>query len=122
MAPDNKTEQVVIHHLSSFQAGDMDAVMSDYTENAKLITPTAVLSGKKEIREFLSGLLVLLPAGKSEINLEKLTVDDDLAYIVWNAKAPAIEVPMASDTFVIKGGKIHKQTFIGDMQEPGKAV
>lgn len=121
-ASDNKVEHLIMHHLSSFQTGDIDAIMSDYTENSKLITPTAVLSGKKEIRKFLSELLILLPVGESAINLEKLIVDEDLAYIVWNAKAPAVEVSFASDTFIIKGQKILKQTFIGNMQEPGKVV
>ncbi len=114
-----QVEQTIMHHLSSFQAADLKEVMSDYTDNSKLVTPTAVLSGKDEISQFLTELSTHFPVGKSQINLEKLIVDDNLAYIVWNAKTPTLEVSMASDTFIIEEGKILKQTFIGKMQELG---
>lgn len=117
---DQQVEETVMHHLSSFQAGDMNAVMSDYTDNSKLITPTAVLSGRNEIRQFLTELSTHFPVGESVFNLEKFIVDENLAYIVWNAKTPTLEISLASDTFIIKEGKILKQTFIGKMRELNK--
>ena len=114
---EQQVKEVIMHHLSSFQANDMDEVMSDYTEESKLITPTQVLSGKTEIRNFLTELSTHFPVGQSEINLENLVIDDKLAYIVWNAKTPTLDISLASDTFIIEEGKIHQQTFIGQMQE-----
>ena len=110
-------EQTVMHHLNSFQAADMNAVMSDYTDHSKLITPTAVLSGEKEIRQFLTELSTYFIVGESVINMEKFIVDDNLVYIVWNAKTPTLELSLASDTFIIENGKILKQTFVGIMRE-----
>lgn len=114
---ETQVKEIIMHHLSSFQANDMDEVMSDYTDDSKLITPTQVLSGKTEIRNFLTELSTHFPVGQSKINLENLVVDHKLAYIVWNAKTPTIEVSLASDTFIIEEGKIHQQTFIGQIQE-----
>jgi len=38
-----------------------------------------------------------------------------MVYIVWHAKTPRLEVPIGSDTFVIKDGKIYQQTFVGQL-------
>jgi len=114
---ETQIKEIIMHHLSSFQANDMDEVMFDYTDDSKLITPTQVLSGKTEIRNFLTALSTHFPEGQSKINLENIVIDNKLAYIVWNAKTPTLEVSLASDKFIIEEGKIHQQTFIGQMQE-----
>ena len=35
--------------------------------------------------------------------------EDDVAYILWQAKP---HIPMATDTFIVRQGKIMKQTFV----------
>lgn len=115
----NQVEEIVLHHLSSFLAADINEVMTDYTENSKLITPNDVLSGKKEIMQFLSKLATHFPVGASNVKLERLITDENLAYIIWNAKTPTLEVNLASDTFLIEDGKILKQTFVGNIEELG---
>lgn len=108
-------ENIIQHHLVSFQQADIDAVMSDYSENAQLITPEHEFKGREEIRGFITELSKHFPTGQSEINLEKLTTVDQLGFIVWNAKTPSVDVHSASDTFVIEDGKISYQTFAGDL-------
>ena len=112
----NQTEQIILHHLSSFQENDLDEVMADYTTESKLITPKKTFTGLQEIRDFLAELSIQFPVGKSSISLDQFTVEDNLGYIVWNGKTPSIEVSLASDTFIIQNGKIHRQTFIGDIK------
>jgi hypothetical protein len=51
-----------------------------------------------------------------------MIVHDGWVFIVWHAKTPTLHVPLASDTFLVKDGKIHRQTFVGQMQSssPGR--
>jgi hypothetical protein len=43
--------------------------------------------------------------------MDKMIIENELAYIVWHAKTPTIEIPLGTDTFIIKSGKIKRQTF-----------
>lgn len=45
--------------------------------------------------------------------MDKAVVDNAVAYILWHATTPTIEVPLGTDTFVILDGKIKFQTFAG---------
>ena len=109
----NNAETVIMHHLSSFQNNDLEAVISDYTDQSVLITQAATYTGIEEIRGFFTGLVIHFPKGKSEFELDKITYSDDMVYIVWHAKTPSLSVPIGSDTFMVKKGKIQQQTFVG---------
>lgn len=37
--------------------------------------------------------------------------EGDVAYIVWSAETPAARVPVGTDTFVVRNGKIVVHTF-----------
>jgi hypothetical protein len=43
-------------------------------------------------------------------------VSDELVFIVWHATTPSLEVALGTDTFLIKRGKINRQTFAGQMK------
>ena len=115
-APADVSSKVVVHHLTSFQENDLDAVMEDYTEESVIITQDASYRGLDEIRGFLTGLSTHFPKGKSELVLDKMVSEGELTYIVWHAKTPTLNVTLGSDTFIIKNGKITQQTFAGLMQ------
>lgn len=112
---DEAVSNIIMHHLSSFQANDLEAVVSDYTNESVLITQDAIYKGPTEIRGFFASLMPHFPKQKSDFQLDKLTVSNGMAYIVWHAKTPSLDVPLGSDTFVMKDGKIYQQTFVGQM-------
>ena len=109
------SEKVLLSHLQSFATNDLDALMSDYTEQSVLITHEQTYSGVQEIRSFFVELLTHFPKNRSNFNLDKLVVKDELVYIVWHATTPSLEVPLGTDTFVVKQGKIYQQTFAGQL-------
>jgi ketosteroid isomerase-like protein len=111
----DNTRDIITHHLSSFQENNLDAVVSDYTNESVLITQDATYKGPEEIRAFFVGLMRNFPKQKSSFELDKLVVNGDLAYIVWHARTPNLHVPLGSDTFIIKDGKIYQQTFVGQL-------
>jgi hypothetical protein len=46
----------------------------------------------------------------------KTAVKNDMFYVVWSAKTPVVEYTFATDTFIIQGGKILRQTFAGNLK------
>jgi hypothetical protein len=44
-------------------------------------------------------------------------VEGQVAYIVWSAESERYRVPLATDTFLIRGGQIAVQTFAGRIEE-----
>ena len=69
------------------------------------------LSGLKEIRKAFEALIKIFPTNGSTFKVIKTAVKDDLFYIVWSAKTPVVEYTYATDSFIIQGGKILRQTF-----------
>jgi hypothetical protein len=108
------TEKVLKHHLDSFAAGDLEAILSDYTEESFMITPDGTSKGIDELREFFAGLLQGLPPG-SRFVVQKQTIEGEYAYIVWSAGSAKMMIPFGTDTFRIVKGKIVAQTFAGQI-------
>ena len=108
-------KNVIMGHLGSFLNNDMVGVMSDYTDESVLITQEATYVGKEEIKGFFDSLIVHFPKQGSAFELDKIVVRDELVFIVWHAKTPAVEVSMGTDTFIVKNGKIWQQTFAGQL-------
>lgn len=104
----NTTKEVLDHHLQAFGEG-IDAILSDYTDSSTIITPLGTFKGLSAIREFFSNMIAGLPEGFLEaLNITNNVVDGDIAYITWQSLP---WMPMATDTFVIKDGKIRYQTY-----------
>ena len=112
---DEISKEVVMHHLNSFLDNNLEALLSDYTNESVLITQAATYSGLQEIRVFFVGLSMHFPQQKSNLVLDKVVANDDLVYIVWHANTPSLLVPIGSDTFIIKDDKIYQQTFVGQL-------
>jgi ketosteroid isomerase-like protein len=107
------TSDVLTHHLDAFGKGDLDGVMSDYTAASRLFTPSGVLRGTAPIRELFTGLLAEFAKPGMTFEMLKQEVDGDTAYIVWKAETADNRYEVATDTFIVKDGKIVTQTFAG---------
>lgn len=110
------SENVLLRHLHSFGNNDLEALMSDYTEQSVLITHDKTYNGPEEIKTFFTELMTHFPKEDSNFRLEKLVVNDELGFIVWQASTPSLQVSLGTDTFLIKRGKIYQQTFAGQMK------
>ena len=107
------TKAVLMHHLETFGANDLAGVVSDYTAESVVVTPDSTYTGLEQIENFFAGLFPAFPTEGTTINLDKMVVDNELAYIIWHGDSPVFDVPFATDTFIIVDGKIVKQTFAG---------
>ncbi|MCZ6677043.1 MAG: nuclear transport factor 2 family protein [Candidatus Poribacteria bacterium] len=112
---EGQTEATLVHHLQSFGTGDVDEIMKDYTENSVLITPDGALRGLDEIRPLFEKLTgEILPPG-SDFEMLQQVIEGEIAYIAWNAESANYNIPLGTDTFLIRDGKILTQTFAGQV-------
>ena len=104
------TQSVLDHHLDCFGRADVPGIMSDYAEDAALITPDGLFKGKEAIRAFfVEGFKEFSKA--SNFAMKKVVVDGECAFIFWDAETPNLRFESASDTFIVRGGRIVYQTF-----------
>jgi hypothetical protein len=104
------TEAVVRKHLETFLAKKgVKAIVADYDEDARLHGEAGTYRGKEEIGQFFTGFIASLPPGAIErFSLRSLRVDGEMAYITWSS---GTEIPLGTDTFVVRDGLIVRQTF-----------
>jgi hypothetical protein len=89
--------------------------MTDYTDQSVLITKEASYKGIGQIKSYFSELITHFPKNQSTFELDKLVISEDLVFIIWHANSATVQVPFATDTIIIKEGKILKQTFAGQI-------
>lgn len=99
-------------HMAAFSAGDVDALVEDYTDASVMITQDATLRGRDALRDFFSGLLSEhFRPGTYDFTMDVVRVEGDTVYIAWHASCESADVVLATDTFVLRGDKIATQTF-----------
>lgn len=103
-----QTELVLRQHLEGAAIG-VDAVMADYVDASVLITHDTTYRGPAEIRRFFTELLNGPTRGfLGSFKMIRQEIVDDVAYILWEARP---WFGRATDTFVVRNGKILAQTF-----------
>ncbi len=110
---EEKTKQVLEHHWQAFIQNNMEEVMADYTEESVLITPDRTYKGLEEIRDNFKNAYQTFPHDQTTFRLNKSVIVGDVGYILWQAKTPTLDLTYASDTFIIRDGKIFSQTYAG---------
>lgn len=107
------TTKVLQHHWDAFKANDLEETMADYTEESILITPDKTYKGLAEIRENFVAAFSAFPKDSAALQLDKNIVQNDVGYIIWQATTPKFKLSFATDTFIIRNGKIIRQTYAG---------
>jgi hypothetical protein len=101
-------QQVFQHHAEALGAGNLDGIVSDYSEDAVFITPAGTKRGKKGVREGFVKLLADVP--KAKWNLKTQLYEGDILFLEWAAESQATRIDDGVDTFVFKDGLIRVQT------------
>jgi len=109
----SSTFSVLAHHLSSFADGDLDAIMEDYTEDSVLFTIDGKLEGRGPIRRLMTGLFTEFAKPGASFEMRAQNIEGEVAHIVWSAETPDNRYEFATDTFVVRRGKIAYQSFAG---------
>jgi ketosteroid isomerase-like protein len=113
------TQAVLDHHLQCFGAGDLDGLLSDYAPDAVLFTPDGPLIGIGAIKPLFAAMLAEFGKPGTSFEMLRQTVEGDYAYLVWKAETADNAYEVASDTFVIRNGKIVAQSLAGKITPKG---
>jgi hypothetical protein len=101
-------QEVFDHHGQVLMAGDIDGIVSDYTEDALFITPEGVLRGKEGVRQGFEKLLGDLP--DADWQLPTTLFEEDILLLEWEAESAHAKAEDGLDTFVFRDGLIRVQT------------
>jgi hypothetical protein len=101
-------QEIFQHHAEVLIAGDLDGIVSDYSDDALFITPDGVKHGKDGVREGFVKLLSDVP--QAEWNVPTQIFEDDVLFIEWTAESANAKVEDGIDTFVFRDGMIRVQT------------
>jgi ketosteroid isomerase-like protein len=105
------TSDVLDRHLKCFAEYDLEGVLADYSSDAVLFMPTGPLKGPDAIRPLFEGLISEFAKPGSSFTMQQRCVDGDHAYILWTAETADNSYEFATDTFVVRNGKIAAQSF-----------
>ena len=109
MSATTRTPQEVFqHHAEVLIAGDIDGIVSDYSDDAVFITPEGALHGKDGVRQGFEQLLGDVPNADWDVPTQ--IFEGDVLFIEWSAKAAETRVEDGIDTFVFRDGLIRVQT------------
>lgn len=104
-----QTAATLEQHLNAIVQGDLERIVSDYSDDAVLFTSTDSFRGREAVRGFFASALDTLPSDwAANFKMKRQEVEGEVAFIFWEAP-PAF--PLATDTFVVREGKIVAQTF-----------
>jgi ketosteroid isomerase-like protein len=110
-------QEIFAHHAESLGAEDLDAILSDYAEDAVIVTAGGIARGHDQIRQLFAGLLADLP--KAAWDLKATVVEGDVLYLEWAAAGGENRVDDGVDTFVFDDGLIRLQTVHLTVQAAG---
>ena len=105
------TKDVIEHHLKCFAEGDLKGILSDYTPSSVLFTPEGALRGIDAIRPLFQAMIAEFGKPGSAFSMKQQFVEGEHAYIVWTAETADNVYEFATDTFVVRDGKILAQSF-----------
>jgi ketosteroid isomerase-like protein len=101
-------QEIFQHHAEVLIAGDLDGIVSDYADDAVIITPAGVQRGKDGVRAAFTKLLGDLPNADWEVPTQ--IFEGDVLFIEWQAVAASSKATDGIDTFVFRDGEIAVQT------------
>jgi len=96
------TQAVIDRHMAALQAGDIDTVMEDYTDDSVFIVNLGgVAVGRDAIRPFLAAAGELPGYARTASFTE-----GDTYYVTWEADG----IAFGTDTLIVRDGRIAIQT------------
>jgi hypothetical protein len=101
-------QEVFDHHGQVLGAGDLEGIVSDYSDDAILISQGETYRGKDGVRQVFTRLLSDVP--QASWQLPVMVFADDVMYLEWKAQSADRRIDDGIDTFVFRDGLIRVQT------------
>ena len=109
---------IVQRGWDAFAAGDMDALVADYTEDVIFVMPgqTNIHKGISDFRAALENLGTAMPSGFEVTNLRHIESDGEVVTIcAW--KSDKIEASQLAALFRFRGNEIYEERWFMDTEQ-----
>jgi SnoaL-like protein len=116
------TKDIIDRHLKAFDEGDLNGILSDYAPGAVMFTPDGLLRGPEAMRPLFQAMIAEFGKPGAVFTMKQQSVDGDYGYIVWTAETAENVYELATDTFVVRDGKIVAQSFTGKITPKRKGI
>ncbi|HEV7756979.1 MAG TPA: nuclear transport factor 2 family protein [Mycobacteriales bacterium] len=110
-------QEVFAHHGEALGTEDLDAIVSDYAEDAVVMTSEGVVRGRDGIREMFARLLAVVP--QAAWDLRTTVFEGDVLFLEWAAAGGGNRIEDGVDTFLFDDGLIRVQTVHLTVQSGG---
>ncbi|NKB72576.1 MAG: nuclear transport factor 2 family protein [Candidatus Latescibacteria bacterium] len=104
------TAKVLNHHLEAFGSGDVEGIVSDYSEDSVILTQGGALKGLDAIRGAFTGMVAEFSKPGMTFEMLQMNIEGEVAFIIWKAETADNIYELGTDTFVIRDGVIVSQT------------
>jgi ketosteroid isomerase-like protein len=111
----SSTKDILEHHLECFGKGNLHGILADYSADALLLIPTGPLKGLDALRSFFQAMFAEFAKPGASFTMLQQHVEGDYAYILWSAESADNRYDFATDTFVMRNGKIVAQSFAANI-------
>ena len=105
------TNDVLDQHLKSFGEKNLEGILADYSSDAVLFVPGGPLKDHEARKAFFEALLEEFAKPEASFSMKERRIEGDYAYILWSAETADHSYETATDTFVVRDGKIIAQSF-----------
>lgn len=102
--------QLLDLHTKRFAEHDLEGILSEYAEDAVLITAQGVLKGVDAIRPLFVAMFEEFSGEGVSFDLLARHADGDHGYLAWKAETAKNRYELGSDTLVLRDGKIVAHT------------
>ena len=113
------TNDVLDQHLKSFAEKDLDGVLADYSSEVVFFIPGSILRGRDDLKPFFQAVISEFAKPGASFSLHQRIVEGEYAYILWSAETADNSYEAATDTFVVRDGKIVAQSFAAKITPKG---
>jgi ketosteroid isomerase-like protein len=105
------TKDVVENHLRCFGERDLNGILSDFAPGVVFFTPQGPLRGVDGIRPLFQAMVAEFAKPGAVFRMRQQAVEGEYAYLLWTAETADNVYEMATDTLVVRDGKIVVQSF-----------
>lgn len=115
------TREVVEDHLRKRVDNRLeDDLAENYAEDVVLLTCTGIFHGHAGVRESNRVLEDSLP--NARVECFNLLFEGEFAFVEWRGFSNSVEVNEGADSFVVRNGKIAKQSIHYKVQQKSEAI
>ncbi len=105
------TTDVLDRHMRAFAERDVEAILADYSPDVVFFVPGGPLKDAGAIRNMFQELISEFSQPGCSFTLRQQHVQGDHAFIIWDAETPDNRYEFATDTFLVRDGRIVAQSF-----------